>query len=76
VTLDCVEKLLKKDMLDPINNKLMKDSDIIQLKVWLLQIKLELRFFSFKNFVRSIWQTKKTAGNSRNIKDDKPNSNN
>lgn len=45
VTLDCVEKLLKKDMLDPINNKLMKDSDIIQLKVWLLQIKLELIFW-------------------------------
>ncbi|XP_061167098.1 nitric oxide synthase-interacting protein-like [Saccostrea echinata] len=32
VTLDCVEKLLKKDMLDPINNKPMKDSDIIPLK--------------------------------------------
>lgn len=33
VTLDCVEKLLKKDMLDPINSKPMKESDIIPLKV-------------------------------------------
>lgn len=32
VTLDCVEKLLKKDMLDPINSKPMKESDIIPLK--------------------------------------------
>merc|ERR1712004_924202 len=32
VTIDCVEKLLKKDMLDPINTKKMTDKDIIPLQ--------------------------------------------
>lgn len=31
VTLECVEKFLRKDMIDPINGKQMKDSDIIPL---------------------------------------------
>lgn len=33
VTMECVEKLIKKDMLDPINGKHMKDKDIIQLQM-------------------------------------------
>ncbi|XP_045175172.1 nitric oxide synthase-interacting protein-like [Mercenaria mercenaria] len=32
VTMDCVEKLIKKDMLDPINSKKMTEKDIIQLQ--------------------------------------------
>ncbi|KAH3727663.1 nitric oxide synthase-interacting protein-like [Dreissena polymorpha] len=32
VTLDCVEKLIKKDMLDPINGKKMTEKDIIPLQ--------------------------------------------
>lgn len=32
VTMECVEKLIKKDMLDPINGKPLKDSDIIPLQ--------------------------------------------
>ena len=32
VTMECVEKLIRKDMLDPINGKHMKDKDIIQLE--------------------------------------------
>ncbi|KAK3103313.1 hypothetical protein FSP39_018416 [Pinctada imbricata] len=38
VTLDCVDKLLRKDMLDPINNKKMAESDIIPLKASLYTI--------------------------------------
>ncbi len=30
--MDCVEKLIKKDMLDPINSARLKDSDIIPLQ--------------------------------------------
>ena len=33
MTMECVEKLIKKDMLDPINGKHMKDKDIIQLQM-------------------------------------------
>ncbi len=32
VTMECVEKLIKKDMLDPIKNTPLKDSDIIPLQ--------------------------------------------
>lgn len=32
VTMDCVEKLIKKDMLDPINGKQMTEKDIIPLQ--------------------------------------------
>ena len=32
VTLECVEKLIKKDMLDPINSQPLKSSDIITLQ--------------------------------------------
>jgi hypothetical protein len=32
VTMDCVEKLIKKDMLDPINSKKMTEKDIIVLQ--------------------------------------------
>lgn len=32
VTMECVEKLLKKDMLDPTNGKTMKESDIVPLQ--------------------------------------------
>lgn len=32
VTIECVEKLIKKDMLDPINGKKMTDRDIIPLQ--------------------------------------------
>ena len=32
MTMECVEKLIRKDMLDPINGKHMKDKDIIQLE--------------------------------------------
>ena len=32
VTIECVEKLIKKDMLDPINGKKMTDKDIIPLQ--------------------------------------------
>ncbi|KAJ8023511.1 Nitric oxide synthase-interacting protein [Holothuria leucospilota] len=32
VTMDCVEKLIKKDMRDPFSGELLKDSDIIPLK--------------------------------------------
>ena len=32
MTMECVEKLIKKDMLDPINGKHMKEKDIIQLE--------------------------------------------
>lgn len=33
VTMECVEKLIKKDMLDPINGKQMKEKDIIPLQM-------------------------------------------
>lgn len=33
VTMECVEKLIKKDMLDPINGKKLKERDIIQLQM-------------------------------------------
>ncbi|KAL5007289.1 hypothetical protein ScPMuIL_016095 [Solemya velum] len=32
VTMECVQKLVKKDMLDPFNGKKMQDKDIIQLQ--------------------------------------------
>ena len=32
MTMECVEKLIRKDMLDPINGKHMKEKDIIQLE--------------------------------------------
>lgn len=32
VTMECVEKLIKKDMLDPINGKKMTEKDIIPLQ--------------------------------------------
>ena len=32
VTQECVEKLIKKDMLDPINSQALKSSDIITLQ--------------------------------------------
>jgi len=32
VTMDCVEKLIKKDMLDPINSQKLKETDIIPLQ--------------------------------------------
>lgn len=32
VTMECVEKLIKKDMLDPINGKKMTDKDILPLQ--------------------------------------------
>ncbi len=32
VTMECVEKLIKKDMLDPINSQPLKDADIIPLQ--------------------------------------------
>ena len=31
--MECVEKLIKKDMLDPINGKKMKEKDIIPLQM-------------------------------------------
>ena len=32
VTMECVEKLIKKDMLDPINGRKITDEDIIPLQ--------------------------------------------
>jgi len=32
VTMECIEKLIKKDMLDPINGKKMTEKDIIPLQ--------------------------------------------
>lgn len=32
VTMDCVEKIIKKDMIDPLNGKPMKSDDIIELR--------------------------------------------
>lgn len=32
VTSECVEKIIRKDMLDPINNKKLKESDLIPLQ--------------------------------------------
>lgn len=32
VTMECVEKLIKKDMIDPTNGKALKEEDIIQLQ--------------------------------------------
>ena len=40
MTMECVEKLIKKDMLDPINGKHMKDKDIIQLQMVRLALKV------------------------------------
>lgn len=30
--MDCVEKIIKKDMIDPLNGKPVKDDDIIELQ--------------------------------------------
>jgi len=32
VTMECVEKIIKKDMIDPTNGKKMMDKDIIPLQ--------------------------------------------
>ena len=32
VTMECVEKLVKKDMLDPLNGKKLTEKDIIPLQ--------------------------------------------
>lgn len=32
VTMDCVEKIIRKDMIDPLNGKSMKNTDIIELQ--------------------------------------------
>ena len=32
VTQECLDKLIKKDMIDPINGKPLKESDIIELQ--------------------------------------------
>lgn len=32
VTMDCVEKIIRKDMVDPLNGKPMKSDDIIELQ--------------------------------------------
>lgn len=32
VTSECVEKIIRKDMIDPINNKKLKESDLIPLQ--------------------------------------------
>lgn len=32
VTMDCVEKILRKDMIDPTNGKQLTEADIIQLQ--------------------------------------------
>ncbi|VDO10964.1 unnamed protein product [Brugia timori] len=32
VTMDCVEKIIRKDMIDPLNGKPIKNNDIIELQ--------------------------------------------
>lgn len=53
VTMDCVEKLIRKDMKDPFTGESLKESDIIPIKVspFLAVLKLLNNFWFINSFI-------------------------
>lgn len=52
VTMDCVEKLIRKDMKDPFTGESLKESDIIPIKVspFLAVVKQLINFWFYQYF--------------------------
>lgn len=55
VTQECVEKLIKQDMIDPVSGGTLSDKDIIPLQRVCVYVNVEVRKFPYKFLVFIFW---------------------